>query len=714
MKFSCAAIVALCVLQESNAFFCHSFIKGIKMRSSPDPSSMTTTTIVSMADDGFSEDFLEALKGKGGTDKGTDDEEEEDVGSGSSRFKELIKAAQQRSVAETPMMPRPIENPFLNPSPSIPPMTSQSLASSPDELSVEEQARLFRELMAQQQGNIPAVPPPLPDVQRVAKTDRAGRPVGRNRDADSIANTADLYFAQLKRDSTVRTMARLRGEIDIAERVFEDEGIKQLDDLLQKNPYLKGQREKDMEIIDEIPVQALAPYFKSDGASEEEKTKSGPSYKKKLMERRQKQQIGSAAPPVAPTSVTSSTVANHPEPSPEVPVKTFTQVPETIPETPAGVTAQATTHNPPVVNEQYINPASQASSAQQSTLDGSNVSSAETSRQNIRTLMGMILKHRGGPGFGKGRLKGPEIDRFETLLLEVSGALREEAKSAQPVNAPLASTNNHATLIDTETPSPLGSPAPSVDVPAPGSRSSSSANIDATIACIEGAITMYKNCPPELKQSVLVTLRAALVAAVDTCNCILISQPPPAIPGNPEGKIDNTITVIEGAISMYKNSPPALQESVLVTLRAALISAVQTCAIVVGGEQQLTPSPSQAVISTITQNPATSTTQVAPTSASPPTIGTDPNSRRLEEIYDNVQAAAGDGKLGLRKDLMPEEANDLADQLVEMRRLLMEELESGIPDPEPVVQQGTLGGESSAASKYQQMLAKAREEKTAG
>jgi hypothetical protein len=80
----------------------------------------------------------------------------------------------------------------------------------------------------------------IPQVQRVSKTDRAGRPVGRNRDADSIANTSDLYFAQLKRDSTVRTLARIRGEVEIAEKVFEDEGIKQLDDLLQKNPYLKG------------------------------------------------------------------------------------------------------------------------------------------------------------------------------------------------------------------------------------------------------------------------------------------------------------------------------------------------------------------------------------------------------------------------------------------------------------------------------------------
>ncbi|KAL3918387.1 MAG: hypothetical protein SGARI_007480 [Bacillariaceae sp.] len=112
-------------------------------------------------------------------------------------------------------------------------------------MSVEEQARMFREMMAQQQGSAetPASPPPPQPAaapQRTSKTDRAGRPVGRNRDADTISNTADLYFAQLKRDSAVRTMARVRGEDDVAEQVFEDEGIKQLEGILKENPHLVG------------------------------------------------------------------------------------------------------------------------------------------------------------------------------------------------------------------------------------------------------------------------------------------------------------------------------------------------------------------------------------------------------------------------------------------------------------------------------------------
>ena len=192
-----------------------------------------------MAEGGFSDDFEDALKDR----SSGDGNEEEEVGSGSSRFKELMKASQAGGGAEGARMPVAIENPFLNP--ATPATPSQPLASTPnpDELSVEEQARMFREMMAQQQGAAAAVPPPQQPVaapERVSKTDRAGRPVGRNRDADTIANTADLYFAQLKRDSSVRTMAGIRGEDDVADEVFEDEGIKELEGLLKQNPHLKG------------------------------------------------------------------------------------------------------------------------------------------------------------------------------------------------------------------------------------------------------------------------------------------------------------------------------------------------------------------------------------------------------------------------------------------------------------------------------------------
>ena len=51
-------------------------------------------------------------------------------------------------------------------------------------------------------------------------------------------------------------------------------------------------------------------------------------------------------------------------------------------------------------------------------------------RRGLRTLMGLILKHRGGPGFGKGRIKGDEAEGFEKLLGEITDLLRSEATSS--------------------------------------------------------------------------------------------------------------------------------------------------------------------------------------------------------------------------------------------------------------------------------------------
>ena len=210
MRFSVSAVLALATtVHNSDAFLSPAY----KMR----------TTEMHM-DKGFMDALNPSSKGDG--------DEVNENGEGSSRFKEMMELAKQQQSAKP--VAHAIENPFLNPASSNLPPTQPS--ADPDQLSVEEQARMFREMMAGNQS--PAVPPPPPI--RTAKEDRAGRPIGRNADADKIANTSDLYFAQLKRDSTVRTLGRIRGDDDVSEAVFEDDGIKQLDDLLKKNPYLKG------------------------------------------------------------------------------------------------------------------------------------------------------------------------------------------------------------------------------------------------------------------------------------------------------------------------------------------------------------------------------------------------------------------------------------------------------------------------------------------
>jgi hypothetical protein len=175
------------------------------------------------------EGFLNALKGSSGGDDVQ--KEEEEVSEGSSRFKSLMETAKSAQGAEPDG--RAIQNPFLNPTPPPQPIAGINL----DNLSVEEQAAMLRQLMANQGG---AAAPPLPAPVKQKRTDKAGKPLGRNMDADQIANAADLYFAQLKRDSTVRTMARIQGEDDVADAIFQDSGIQELNDLIVVNPYLQG------------------------------------------------------------------------------------------------------------------------------------------------------------------------------------------------------------------------------------------------------------------------------------------------------------------------------------------------------------------------------------------------------------------------------------------------------------------------------------------
>mmetsp|Transcript_37886 Transcript_37886/g.42436 ORF Transcript_37886/g.42436 Transcript_37886/m.42436 type:complete len:673 (+) Transcript_37886:87-2105(+) len=672
MKFAFSVVLAL----GSIASYSDAFSSPVtKWR--PGKSLSTTKSIMNM-DTSENESFMDALS----PGKKDDEEKENEVDdSGSTRFQEMMKSAQQTEGTEIQRQPTPIMNPFINPISSTRPQTQPT--ANPDDLSVEDQARMFREIMAGKQQNSPSTDIAL---ESRPQTSRPTRPVGRNRDADMIANSSDLYFAQLKRDSTIRTIGRIRGEKDISEAVFEDEGIEQLQSLVQENPYLKSQKDDEMTMYQSLPDDLLKPYFENSDLNEKQKSQSGINYKEKMMERRQKKLQGgtvSAIPlPSKPPKqdVVENTVDVIPTPSPLL--------------APPVIEKKVTT---PPYSLQQQQPPLTTEETKESIFAPTN---PEKIKQKIRTLMGLTLKHRGGPGFGKGRLKGQEIDRFEGLLEEITNLLREESKLAQTVDKPLISATE-----------PVMSP-PSALEPIPVEAAGISVetmNIDTTIACIEGAITMYTNSPPAIQKSVLVTLRAALESAVDTCNIILASQPPPSIEGSPDSRIEGMIACIDGAITMYKNSPPQLKNSVLTVLRAALISSVETCNFVLG-QDQVPPHPPP-VASTVNVSPAQITTSSAPVSQLPQATAADLNSKALEHIYEKVKAASGDGNLGLRNDLTAAEATELADQLVDMRGILMEELDSGIPDPQPV---DTTGQESSASSRYQEMLSKARAKKAKG
>ena len=189
-------------------FFALTSISGVDAFLAPATRQIELSVLNAAGSVPDNEDFLNALKGGSGTLDGNDSTGEEEVSSGSSRFKEMMEAS--KGANEATPSGRSIQNPFLN-------TAASPQSSALDNLSVEQQAEMFRQMMA---GAAPAAAAAPPVKQK--RTDDAGRPVGRNRDADSIANTADVYFAQLKRDSTVRTLARYAGDEEVADAVMQD------------------------------------------------------------------------------------------------------------------------------------------------------------------------------------------------------------------------------------------------------------------------------------------------------------------------------------------------------------------------------------------------------------------------------------------------------------------------------------------------------------
>lgn len=266
--------------------------------------------------------------------------------------------------------------------------------------------------------------------------------------------------------------------------------------------------------------------------------------------------------------------------------------------------------------------------------------------------MGLLLKHRGGPGFGSGRIKGDEATKFEELAGQITDALRQEAIENQG-QAPPASDG-----------SPGGAIATKPRVP-PGDR------INSMIACVEGAIQMYKNSPAELQDGMLVTLRAALLSAVSTCN--------------------ELVSDVESR--QYEEFRTVTSD---VRTRNAAVYDVETVS-------DAPPEP-----------PATFVpeTEPAATDPSPPPpssyTGNDSNTEKLKAIYEKLKDAAGDGQLGLRDDLESGKASDLADELSHMRALLVDELDTGIPE-EPSTTSASPS--SNTKNKYQELLAKTKAEK---
>lgn len=357
------------------------------------------------------------------------------------------------------------------------------------------------------------------------------------------------------------------------------------------------------------------------GQPESEKPQKGPSYKEKLAQKRGTKPESTVSPPQAQTlSETQSSPGVIPDREAAYAESLKSRAAPAVPQAtapPASVQPdRMEAHAVPTQPSLPQTPAMSTSPPAATAPLSDETEDRPEVRRGFRTLMGLILKHRGGPGFGMGRLKGEEAEGFEKLLGEITELLRSEASSGgiaaaqvnvaapaqsiappPPIQQQKVATPPQSVAMQPPQRQVLSSPSPpqqqfsspaavssAMTYTAPGPPDQ---RMTSTIACVEGAVLMYKNSPSEIREGLMIPLRGALMSAMNTCNQIIVEKQLDSSlaasgamvtsPGSVNERMSTMIACVEGAVQMYKNSPPAVQECLLVPLLGALMSAVNTC-----------------------------------------------------------------------------------------------------------------------------------------
>ncbi len=407
-----------------------------------------------------------------------------------------------------------------------------------------------------------------------------------NKDAYEITNPADVYFAQLKRDSQVRQSARLQGNMEVANKPFEDVGVKALNNYLSKE--LIAQRRKQLSEnggeFETSRDEMILPYEEDE--EETDVSYTGVSYKQKLLEMKKAKEAKKGGQAVAaavavPEPVVESKPSPEPEPSPSA----------SIPEPQAEVVNEDAEEKPNfalATSEDFDDTPIAAPSMEDS----------EESRQSIRTLMGLLLKHRGGPGFGAGRLKEDDFAKLTDTLNKVTATLQAEA--GMEVSAPVAYESH--------------SPASTAPMsPLAGS-----------IACAEAALQLYKTADASSQSELLAPVRDALESALKTLS-----------------------HEIEGSSKSVSDAVPSSAPVYATTMDFPDTYKVTQ------------PEEDEQV------NAATS--------------DVDENTAILQNVYDTLKSFAGEEKYGLRQ-INANEVTHIKDILHDMRGVIMDELDNGIPN----------------------------------
>ncbi len=417
-----------------------------------------------------------------------------------------------------------------------------------------------------------------------------------NKDAYEISNPADVYLAQLKRDSAVRTEARKKGDIVTANKPFEDVGVKAIGSILS-DELIESRRKQIAQNGGEFETsrdEMIIPYAEEEDTTDSNYT--GISYREKLNEvKKQRQGIAGENVEAITSSVTSPT-----QPVPvEVP-----SVPEERPNFAL-----------PVTDEKEM-----------TAIPAPSMEDTEETRRSIRSLMGLILKQRGGPGFGAGRLKEAEAKRLESSSKEIIALLKSEAGMEAPLEfAGPESVNaeGHKGI-------------PSVSLPDRGGREAS--GLTGAIACVDAAVSMYLNAEPNSQKDLLVPVRNALNSALETMNEAIARESTNTVKEEPQKPVYATTMEFPDEYQVTKADVVESKVSEEVVTKADVVES----------------KVSEEVVTNV-----------------------DSNTSSLKGVYEGLKSFAGDQKYGLR-DVKAEEVTHIKDLLADMRSVLMDELENGI------------------------------------
>lgn len=359
---------------------------------------------------------------------------------------------------------------------------------------------------------------PLPPKTKQNDDLITGRPVGYNPDAFSVSNTADLYFAQLKQDSKVRKLARMRGDTDTANRIFEDETVRRIGDSWRPNPYTQEQNlaEARAEIEGAVRMQSdTGGYYANSGSGGDLSSSmngGGGSYRDKLAQKMKGGRGGG-------------------EKMIERQSNNYVDIKRSV--------AMDPTSPPPSINNSasqrfggdntvHIGQTAPSPSLTSTPLAAATVTENEDdARRKLRTLQGLLLKHRGGPGFGAGRLKEMEARKLVQTLGEVTNMLRGEWEGNQPT-AGVGRSDGGSRLSTPPTPvmmtipQPLAQP-PQTMVSPPQPITAMNDPLAGALACVEAVIKLYNEAAsdPVKHDAMVPILKNALQSASESIEAVV-------------------------------------------------------------------------------------------------------------------------------------------------------------------------------------------------